>query len=239
MVENPQGDWQAEAGRKMDIWMNGGFERINTALAESGVVGSLQGMFAERGIQDQYLVFDAMETSRGFPVPVRTRYILPTFADELDASDEQAYPGIAVTEIIGLGVRTLDIQLGLGADEMQKIAQRGRAVTRSEQDWHTKRPEWWSSPRPAVDMTRDYDLTGDIKAAVDAIAEEEEHKGMLWDTYLYGSATKTPGVVNVTFEREGSRKDDVSREWEEAQAQVQDGLASLARMIDSRQKKKD
>lgn len=231
-----QGDWQEEAGRQMESWLDKGFERMNVVLMESGVIESLQEMFSQKGIQESYLVFDALENSRGFPIPVRTRYVLPIFTDSI-TFEEEAYPGIAVNETIGFGVRTLDIQFGLDREDMQKVGRRGKAVTHKEHDWHTKRPNWWRSSRYATDMTREYDLSGDSKKAIDEIAQEGDHKGMLMDIYSWGKAKRNPMVVSAIFEIERMENHTPEREWEKNQEAVHEGLLNLAKMIDAIQGK--
>lgn len=227
MTERPQDELEAKAGRIRN-WLEYGFERINGALVESNIIGTLHGLFAARGIDENYLVFDAIETSMGFPVPVRTRYIVPTFSD-IPMDTETPYPGIAVHEIINFGSRSLNIQLGLSPEDMQKVNKRNQAVIRNEQDWQTRKPDWWNISRPAVDMTRDYDLTGDTKAAVDVIAKDGDNKGMLWLLYTYGSINETPDVITVHFERE---RESVEKKWDISQEAIQEGLWRLAEMID-------
>lgn len=205
-----------QAVKKIAQWENEGFVRINNALTESGIIPKLHAVFEEAGIANDigYLVFDAYETSRGFPVPVRTRYIMPSGEGIPFPEEGEIYPGLAISEILGLGARSIEIQVGLDSEDLRKVGVRARAIKRKEPEWSDTReaPTWWPYPYLAVDMSEPYDLNNDTKAALSAIAAsggmDKAEKHSLWDVYVWGKYNPHPKAVVFDFEYEDAMGGD-------------------------------
>lgn len=207
---------RTEEGTKQAVeaiaqWVDEGFVNINNALIKSGIIQKLHEVFEEAGVANDvgYLVFDAYETSRGFPVPVRTRYIMPVGEGIPFPEEGEIYPGLAISEILGLGARSIEIQVGLDSEDLMKVGARGCAIKGKEPEWSDTRkaPTWWQYPYFAVDMSEPYDLNNDIEVALSAIAASKRIDGAkkhdFWEVYVWGKHRPHPKAVLIDVEHEG------------------------------------
>lgn len=217
---------------KMIEWEGLGFTRINQVLFDTDLIPNLHQLFTQNGIEVEYLIFDAMEISKGFPVPVRTRYILPIF-NSGEQDPIEAYPGIAISETLGFH-RSIDIQLGLDEIDLYKMERRWRAYRRNEATIELQKPDWWPYPYRAMDMTRSYDLEGGLNInRLARIAESEEDPRSLTDIYLWGKLTEDPRVhYSVLVEYETEVDDTPKRtEWQELEPDLQQGLSKIRKLL--------
>ena len=210
-------------------WLNAGFTRINEMLEETGLVTRLHGAFTDRGIEDfGYSVFDAVESHMGFPMPVRTRYVVPTgfpvdTQERLMASER--YPGLVVSEVLGLGIRTLAIEVGLDRNQLAKIGARGRAIMKQDPNWRRRpQPDWWTHSGRAVDLTEPTDLDGDIKKSAVHLQQGGEHIDTAYNSFIFGGS----GLI---FESE-DLKNGVEREWEDNTTEVDQAFHKLEETLD-------
>lgn len=221
--------WQAEAGMKMEQWMNYGFDRVTAATVESGLIPDLHRLLeGSGGIDDGYAVFDAVETSAGIPVPVRTRYILP-MGPPLKGEITDIYPGIGVFEIIGLGVRTIEVQIGLDDRDLWKLGVRGHAVMRNGGS-RPEAPQWWEYEYRAHDLTRDYDLVQDPLAAARRVAEPGEDPRPLTQAYIWYERKHDEIIV---FETEQFDQKTPKVTWQDYQSDTERELKRVEQIIDA------
>lgn len=238
-----------------------GFDRLDYATVESGLVPKVDELFKARGIQTGYFVFDAHEISRGFPVTVKTRYIFPVPWDEKRKWFEKYAPGLMLSEILGLGERTLKIQIGLGEEDLWKLEKRGTTIWDREKgitDYVV--PAWWNFPSPAIDMTRSYDLEDHLEPYIQKRRQPasppirllgvataffqrltssppqapltNEDIGIPIDAYLWGRPNRNKEMVSVVFEKQGNHAwDVVVNKWKRGQKEVERGLKSMEEEI--------
>lgn len=227
---------------KFERWNKEGFARINTALTETNLIPRLHGLFEARGMAEGigYLVFDAMEISSGFPVPLQTRYILPA-GREINQIYKGIQPGLAVFEIVNpMGARGIDIQIGLDGDDLHKVGTRGQVITKKAPDgkWaeSRKKPDWWSYSYYALDMTEPYDVSGDMKLAIGKIAEGlhitgQAGIGELFNVYVLGKYNPHPKIVQVRYDTDRLSWKSSRRDWEHGAQRVEEGFKNIEEMF--------
>lgn len=224
-----QGQPQEEQGK----WRKD-FARIDQALAETRLVPRLHELFTQRGVEPEYLVIDGCEMSRGFPVTILTRYIMPVFSDNESQDVEElkgAYPGLAVSDVHGLGIRTVEVQIGLDREDLSKVAERGKIVIDREGEGFDVPPPWWTYPYKATDLSRDYNLAPD--ASYFGKGEAPEGGRLSLEAFIWGKAETDEKITSFVFEQE--KKGVIARRdpWQEEQAHTKSGLKNMEAVIDS------
>lgn len=172
------------------------FAQIDEVLKKTALIPMLNQTLSRRGIRPKYFIIDALETTLGIPVLVRSRYIVPKFPYKYDHT--AVYPGLIIAEILGITLRKIDIQIGLRDQDNEKLSTRKNHPLRiGDPIDNGVKPLWWNYDYPVVDLTHHYDLairTGESladlagyiwKRSPTALAyEHQDRSGMItpvWD----------------------------------------------------------
>ena len=220
------GDNQAYFQR-VQQWQEYGFQRVNHVTQQTGLVDRIHQFLQSKGLNVEcYLVMDADELSAGFPMAVRTRYIMPVFKDEATGAQlaqEALYPGIAIAELLGFH-RGIDVQIGLDSSVMRKIGLRGNAINEREgSEREIKKPDWWNHDYFVEDITRDYDFNnGESKP----FGKED---GFI--VYLWGNANSN--VDDIPYETEDPNEEGIQHEWADVHPEVDEAFKKLEAIINS------
>lgn len=178
-----------------------GFERINQITHDLAFVPIFHDLCKGCEFEEGFMVADSIEVSNGFPLPVLIRHVIPVVSGwrELLGSIEGWYQGVAIYEIHNPKRITTQVKAWLEERDIFKISKRAAAIVRREGNLPKNRPKWWTYPYPVIDITQPYDLTGDIKAAIEQIIQEGENRNDLWPVYTFGSLKEQ--VPLLTYEQ--------------------------------------
>lgn len=194
-----------------------GFEGINRASVESGIVPQLDTLLRQHGVNPRYWVFDGTEWTAGFPAPLRTRYIIPESNYLIpDLENDRNFVGIAVHELY-LNGRSTSICIGLSVHDMEKIAERHHAVYKERNYPRPIKPDWWTYEYLAYDFTRPPKYV------------RSKNRRSIKDPFVYGDydVDKMENIATITFEDE-SKKRNV---WPDNRVELEEAMHSLDNLI--------
>lgn len=172
------------------------FQGVRNALIDSALLPKLQELFEQQNIDPMYYCFESVEVSPGFPVPVTTLYIVPFF--EIDPEvvrDSDTYPGVEVSEIMGIGTTSISLRIGLTKNNFDKAFHRLSLIMKNEPDFKQEKPSWWQYPYSATNMTRPYDSAMNVLDKGELLETKLDlRRGSGFDYYIwdaYGSEQST------------------------------------------------
>lgn len=219
-----------------------GFKRLNEITIETNLVPRLHELFTKRDLEEGYIVLDGIETTYGFPIPVRTRYIsaLPTLLEEADLEkldlEHTTYPGFVYSELINpFGLRAVEIQIGLDFDDVKKMAERSQDkeaqdILSSVKDGDTKPPKWWPYPYLAIDLSTSGNYSADER-----LFQEKSVEGLIpFEAFVCRWGRTNKGIVTAGFELEKYHKEQnssLTRSWEQEQEKVEKGFKNMKKAI--------
>ena len=220
-----QAPWEREAAEKLqrwapknEAWMKRGFQRINEILNETGLIPRMHELFAARGIEETWVVLDCFEMAYGFPVPgVFTRYLLPTEEGEddevLDWNSGEMLPGLFISEILGLGGRTVLIQVGIDNHDRERISTRFKLFKGQAEQVVSDGgvPDWWQYDYDVADFTTKYDLVRDPEEKL-RLANVTENQDYYLRSWIYGRHRPIRDPI-VEFEYEKEDDDPAQQLW--------------------------
>jgi|GEM_PF-3382829 hypothetical protein len=219
------------------------FARIDQALTVTKAIPRLHDLFTQAGIQEVvYVISDAYEFATGFPVPVSTRTILALSTEEEGMEKTQLdkpNAGLLLSEIHGLGTRTLYMQMGLAEKDLQKFCLRTATASREQIDPTTIRPPyWWKYPYAVIDLTTSHNMEPD-KRFFGQGQEAQQHaisdgavplEAFIWSGA--GSRETIDFILEQQDTKRGNKLGRIIRDPEkEEQQKLDEGFANLAKLI--------
>lgn len=217
------------------------FVRIDRVLTATKAVPRLHDLFTQIGIQEAYIISDAYEFATGFPVPVLTRTILSVSAEEEGIKEnelDKTHTGLVLSEIHGLGVRTVYLQMGLSENDLRKFCQRTATVAENEIDPTTMKPYWWKYPYAVIDLTTTHNMKPDGRffgQGSEAQQQAQSDGAVPLEAFIWkGSGSRE--TVDFIFEQQDTKRDDklgrIVRDPEkEEQQKLDEGFVKLAELI--------
>jgi hypothetical protein len=190
--KSPSNDWFAK-------WRTEVNERLDIAIAKSGIIEMLHEQFKQRELIESYVIVDAVEITKGFPFNAYTRYVMPLIDDEskwLNPELDSIYPGMAVINVLS-NRRDLYVQIGLDTEDLRKVAMAIDAYLKIHtEEIPTNKPGWWSCPAPIIYFTSDSYQLGNMNL----------------ELFIWGKTAINSRLEQMIFERQENGYES-ERKW--------------------------